>query len=161
MIQIRKALPGDADSIWNIIHRVIQDGDTYAFDPATPKKDMLAYWCASDKHTYIAVINEEIKGTFMMKDNQPGLGSHIANAGYMTAPDAFGNGIGKAMALFSLEEAKRLGYSAMQFNLVIKTNERAVELWKKLGFTIIGEIPEAFNHKTKGLTNAYIMYRKL
>ena len=96
-----------------------------------------------------------------MKDNQPGLGSHVANAGYMTSPDAFGKGIGKAMALFSLEEAKNLGYRAMQFNLVIKTNERAVELWKKLGFAIIGEIPEAFNHKSLGLTNAYIMYRKL
>ena len=161
MIHIRKALPGDAGEIWNIIHRVIQDGDTYAFDPSSSKDEMLAYWCAADKHTYVAVINEEIKGTFIMKDNQPGLGSHVANAGHMTSPDAFGKGIGKAMALFSLEEAKNLGYRAMQFNLVIKTNERAVELWKKLGFAIIGEIAEAFNHKSLGLTNAYIMYRKL
>ena len=74
---------------------------------------------------------------------------------------ASGQGIGKAMGEFSLEEAKRLGYKAMQFNIVVKSNERAVRLWKKLGFEIIGEIPEAFNHMTNGLTNAYIMYRKL
>jgi len=65
------------------------------------------------------------------------------------------------MGAYSLEEAKRLGYTAMQFNIVIKSNERAVRLWQSLGFGIIGEIPEAFNHKKDGLTNAYIMYRKL
>jgi ribosomal protein S18 acetylase RimI-like enzyme len=49
----------------------------------------------------------------------------------------------------------------MQFNIVVTSNQRAVQLWKKIGFEIIGEIPEAFNHQTLGLTSAYIMYRKL
>jgi ribosomal protein S18 acetylase RimI-like enzyme len=98
---------------------------------------------------------------FLIKDNQPGLGAHIANAAYMVSEKAEGKGIGKSMCLYSLDEAKRLGYLAMQFNIVIKSNERAVKLWQKLGFQIIGEIPEAFRHKQLGLTNAYIMYRKL
>ncbi len=56
------------------------------------------------------------------------------------------------MGEFSIEEAKRLGYNAMQFNIVIKSYERAVMLWEKLGFEIIGEIPDAFNHQQLGLT---------
>ena len=79
----------------------------------------------------------------------------------MTLPGASGLGVGKAMGEFSLEEAKRLGYKAMQFNIVIKSNERAIRLWEKLGFKIIGEIPEAFNHKQNGLTDAFIMHQKL
>ena len=79
----------------------------------------------------------------------------------MTLPAASGQGIGKTMGEFSLEEAKRLGYKAMQFNMVIKSNERALRLWEKLGFKIVGEIPEAFNHRQNGLTNAYILYSKL
>jgi len=161
MIEIRKALPSDYDRIWEIIQEVIATGDTYVFDPGSSKEKMLEYWCGQDKHTYIALRNSKIVGTFVIKDNQPGLGSHIANASYMTVPAASGQGIGMAMGEFSLEEAKRLGYRAMQFNIVIKSNERAVRLWKKLGFTIIGEIPEAFNHRRDGLTNAYIMYKKL
>ena len=82
-------------------------------------------------------------------------------AGYMVAPGARGKSVGRRMAEFSLEEAKRLGYCAMQFNIVVKSNENAVRLWQNLGFEIIGEIPEAFNHIENGLTNAYIMYRKL
>lgn len=161
MLEIRKAIPGDHDQIWNIIKEVISKGDTYAFDPNSSKQTMLDYWCGVGRHTYVATDNGEILGTFVMKDNQPGLGSHIANAGYMVAEKAAGKGIGKAMGEFSLEEAKRLGYTAMQFNIVVKSNTRAVQLWQKLGFTIIGEIPDAFNHKQNGLTNAYIMHRKL
>jgi ribosomal protein S18 acetylase RimI-like enzyme len=79
----------------------------------------------------------------------------------MTLPSASGKGIGTTMGKFSLQEAKKLGYHAMQFNLVIKSNERAIKLWQKLGFKIIGEIPEAFQHQTNGLTNAYIMWQAL
>lgn len=161
MLEIRKATTEDKDQIWEIIEQVISGGDTYVFDPSSGKEKMLAYWCGPDKHVYVAVLNGRIAGTFFIKDNQPDLGSHIANAGYMTLPSAAGQGIGKATGEFSLIEAKRLGYHAMQFNIVVKSNERAIKLWEKLGFKIIGEIPEAFNHKEKGLVNAYIMYRKL
>jgi ribosomal protein S18 acetylase RimI-like enzyme len=115
----------------------------------------------SDNFAPSGGLSGKIVGTFFLKDNQPDLGSHIANAGYMVSPQAKGKGVGRAMAEFSLEEARRLGYRAMQFNFVVKTNEMAVRLWLALGFEIIGEIPEAFNHAEKGLANAYIMYRQL
>jgi len=161
VIEIRKAKPEDHDQIWDIIREVISKGDTYAFDPNSSRETMLSYWCGPDRHTYVATENGIVLGTFVMKDNQPGLGSHVANAGYMVPEKASGRGIGKLMGEFSLQEAKSLGYKAMQFNMVIKSNTRAVQLWLKLGFNIIGEIPDAFMHKENGLTNAYIMHRKL
>lgn len=160
-MEIRIAKQEDHNQIWEIIQQVISNGDTYVFDPNSSKEKMLAYWCGQDKHTYVAMLNEKVVGTFVIKENQPDLGSHIANASYMTSPSESGQGIGKAMGEFSLQESKRLGYKAMQFNIVVKSNDRAVWLWQKLGFEIIGEIPEAFNHKQNGLTNAYIMYRRL
>jgi GNAT superfamily N-acetyltransferase len=161
MVEIRKAITPDHNAIWEIIHPIISAGDTYVFDPDSSKDKMFAFWFGPDKHTYVALLNDKIVGSFVLKDNQPDLGSHIANGAYMVLPSASGQGIGKAMGQWSIEEAKRLGYKAMQFNFVIKSNYRAVKLWQSLGFEIIGEIPEAFNHKQYGLTNAYIMYRKL
>lgn len=161
MIQIRPANIDDHNQIWNIIEQVIAGGDTYVFERTTPKQEMLDYWCGNDKHCFVATLNDEVVGTFIIKNNQPGLGSHIANASYMTLPKATGKGVGKTMGEFSIQEAKRLGYKAMQFNIVVATNEIAVKLWQKLGFSIIGEIPDAFNHKILGMTNAYIMHRKL
>ena len=161
MIHIRKAGEKDHDSIWRIIQEVIASGDTYVFDPHSSRKQMLDYWCGKDKHTYVAVLNGIVAGTFILKDNLPDRGSHVANASYMTLPSFFGKGIGRAMGEFSLSEALRLGYRAMQFNIVVKTNERAIGLWKNLGFEIIGEIPEAFRHPALGYVNAYIMWKKL
>lgn len=161
MIEIRKATKEDEPEIWKIIKSVIASGDTYVFSPDSSREKMLAFWCGADKKTYVAVLENQIVGTFFLKDNQPDLGSHIANAGYMVAPEATGKRVGKTMAEFSLDEARKLGYEAMQFNFVVKSNEVAVKLWQSLGFEIIGEIPEAFQHSENDLTNALIMYRKL
>ncbi len=161
MIHIRNAGPRDHDSIWQIIHEVISKGDTYVFAPDSSRTEMLDFWCGQDKHCYVAEIQNIIVGTFIIKDNFPGLGSHVANAAYMTLPSAFGKGIGSTMGEFSISKAKRLGYRSMQFNIVVKTNERAIRLWQKLGFEIKGEIPEAFNHRTMGYVDACIMWRKL
>lgn len=106
-------------------------------------------------------VKETIIGIFFITQNFPDLASHIANAAYMVSPDARGIGVGRLMAEFSLNEAKRLGFKAMQFNFVIKTNEPAIKLWKDLGFNVIGEIPEAFRHQEKGPINAVIMFRTL
>lgn len=158
---IKLADKKDHEAVWHIISNVISTGDTYVFAPNSSKEKMLNYWFSPDKRTYIAEENNEILGTFYLKENQMDLGSHIVNAGYMVSENARGKGVGQSMAVFSLAEAKRLGFDAMQFNLVVKTNEKAVKLWLKLGFKIIGEIPEAYKHSSFGYVNAYIMYQKL
>lgn len=161
MIEIRRAEDADKPAIWRIIEAVIAGGDTYAFAPDSSKTDMMAYWFSPDKHNYAAVIDAAVVGIFWLRANQPGLGAHVANAAYMVSPDAKGKGVGRRMAEYSLDEAKRLGFTAMQFNFVVKSNTVAVNLWKNIGFEIIGEIPETFDHSTNGMTNAYIMFRKL
>jgi ribosomal protein S18 acetylase RimI-like enzyme len=161
VIEIRKAVDADKSAVWQIIKAVIAGGDTYVYPPNSPEDEMIAYWFAPDKYTYVAGSDGRIVGTFWIKANQPGLGAHVANAAYMISPDAAGKGIGRQMAEFSLREARRLGFKAMQFNFVVKSNTVAIRLWQSIGFEIIGEIPDAFDHATNGLTNAYVMYRKL
>lgn len=161
MVQIRKAEDTDRPSVWQIIKSVISGGDTYVFAPDSSESEMISYWFAPEKHVYVAEIDGEIVGTFWLKVNQPGLGSHVCNAAYMVAPNSAGKGIGRRMAEYSLDEARRLGFTAMQFNFVVKSNTAAVRLWQSIGMEIIGEIPDAFDHREHGLTNALIMYRKL
>jgi ribosomal protein S18 acetylase RimI-like enzyme len=160
-LNFRLASPSDSESLWEIIGPIIREGSTYVFSPDSSREKMLGYWMAADKKTYVAERNGEVVGTFYLKANQPDRGSHVVNAGYMVSPKVAGRGIGKAMAEFSFLEAKRMGYYAMQFNYVVKSNIVAVRLWQKLGFELIGEIPEAFAHPKTGLSSVLVMYRKL
>jgi ribosomal protein S18 acetylase RimI-like enzyme len=110
---------------------------------------------------FVAESNGEVLGTYYMRANQSGGGSHVANCGYMTAPWSSGRGIARAMCVHSLEHARARGYRAMQFNFVVSTNERAVRLWEDLGFQIAGRLPQAFRHPRHGYVDALIMYRTL
>lgn len=158
---VRKILPEDYDSLWVIIKEVIAGGETYVFHPDSSREKMLAYWLAPDKQVYVVEQEGKMVGTFTIKPNMPDRGSHVANGSYMVSPRHAGKGVGEFMGRYSLEEAKRLGYQAMQFNIVIKSNLPAVKLWQKIGFRIIGEVPNAFQHPKLGPTNAYIMYCEL
>lgn len=160
-VDIRKAREEDREAIWAIFKAVTATGDTYVYPPDTPAAELDQYWLAPYMHTYVAEMNEAVVGTYILKANYPGLGSHVANASYMVRPDSQGKGIGSAMYAHSIEEAGRLGFRAMQFNLVVSTNEAALHLWKKMGFDIVGTLPEAFKHKDLGYVDAHVMYRSL
>ncbi len=161
MILVRKYEEKDKEQVREIIKYVISQGDSFTYSPNDSPEEIVRYWCSAEKETFVAESENEILGTFYIKANQIGLGSHIANGSYMVSPKARRKGVGRLMGEFSIEEAKRLKFDAIQFNFVVKSNEKAVNLWKSLGFEVIGEIPEAFRHLENGLTNAYIMYRKL
>jgi len=160
-IKIRSATIKDRDAIWKIFHEIIAAGDTYAFDPKMSREESLAYWFRSDTRTYVAENDGRVIGTYILRPNQLGRGSHVANAAFMVAPDAQGCGVGRAMAEHCLSEARRMGFRAMQFNLVVSTNTFAIHLWKQLGFQVVGTLPGAFRHPQKGYVDVYIMYRSL
>ena len=159
MIEIREATAGDRDAIWDIFREVVAARDTYAFDPGMSRHDALGYWFQADTRTYVAESRARILGTYILRPNQSGGGSHVANAAFMVASDARGQGIGRAMAEHCLSEARLLGFRAMQFNFVVSTNDSAVRLWQKLGFKIVGTLPGAFHHPEKGYVDVYVMFR--
>lgn len=161
MINIRPYKPSDSDSLWNIFHAVVQGGDTYTFLPDTGKEEALDYFTDKKNKCFVAEIDGKVAGMYALRKNRKGFGDHIGNASYMVSPDFQGRGVGKALGQHSIEQAKKEGYLALQFNFVVSTNTPAVNLWKSLGFEIIGTIPDGFRHSKLGLVDAYIMYRKL
>ncbi len=160
-IVVEHAHNSDFEAIWPIIHQVIQGKDTYVFVADSSQDAMKEYWMAKDAFTYVARISGEIAGTYVLRANRPGYGSHVANASFMVNPQYAGRGIGRTMGKHCLNEAKCKGFLAIQFNFVVSTNTAAVNLWKSLGFAVIGTIPQGFNHGTLGLVDALIMHRFL
>lgn len=160
---IRKAdKEKDYNQIWEIFSRVIQTGDTYVFDPSTPKEALDQLWFADYMDTFVATDNNDtVLGTYIIKPNQIDLGNHIANCGYMVNPDAQGKGIGTLLCKHSIAFARQKGYVGIQFNIVVSTNTVAVALWKKFGFQIIGTTPKGFRHQQLGLVDTFIMFKDL
>jgi ribosomal protein S18 acetylase RimI-like enzyme len=161
MTTIRPATRADARALWEILEPVIRAGETYALDRELGEPEALAYWLGADRETFVAENDGEIVGTYFIRPNQAGGGAHVCNCGYVTRPAASGRGVARAMCLHSLDHARHRGYRAMQFNFVVETNERAVRLWKSLGFEVVGRLPGAFAHPTLGYVDALVMFRRL
>jgi len=162
MLHIRRIESEDWSSVWPILNTTFASGDTYAFAPGSTEADIFKTWVELPLATYVACSEKgTIIGTYMLKPNQPGLGSHVCNCGYVVSAEARGKGIASAMCEHSQGEAVRLGFRAMQFNLVVSTNEGAVRLWQKLGYHIAGTLPGAFNHTRRGYVDAFVMFKQL
>ena len=158
---IRPAASPDHDAIWAILEPVLRTGDTYTLPQDITREDALAYWFRDGHEVFVAEEAQQVAGTYYLRANQGGGGSHVANCGYMTSPALRGKGIARAMLEHSLARARTRGFRAMQFNFVVSTNERAIRTWLAYGFETIGRLPAAFNHPTHGFVDALVMYKQL
>jgi L-amino acid N-acyltransferase YncA len=165
-VDLREAVLADFDEVWPFFQRVLAAGGTYFYPPDIAMEELRAIWFGGSTAEHparvqVALVAGRVVGSFVVKQNYPGLGSHVANASFVVSPDAQGQGVGRTMGLAALEVARSQGYRAMQFNRVIRTNLAAVRLWQTLGFEIIGTSPGAYRHPELGLVDALVMHRAL
>jgi L-amino acid N-acyltransferase YncA len=158
---IREATAEDFESIWPIFHEVVAAGDTYSYDPNISESEAFRQWMELPDRTYVAIEDDVVLGTYYLKTNHQGPGSHVCNCGYMVSGAARGKGLATGMCEHSQRIALDMGFKAMQFNLVVETNEVAARLWQKLGFEIVGTIPKAFDHVQHGYVGAHVMFKWL
>ena len=160
-MNVRPATTEDDDAIWRILEPTFRAGETYPIPRDVARADALAYWRTPGHTVFVAEDGGDVVGTYYLRANTKGGGDHVANCGYMVAPAAYGRGMARAMCAHSLDEARKRGFAAMQFNFGIASNERAVRLWQACGFEIVGRLPGAFRHPRLGHVDAYVMYRTL
>ena len=158
---IRPVASEDRDQIWAALKPVFRAGDTYAIDPAILCDAALDYWCGAGRSVWVAVKGEQLVGSYYLCANQSGGGAHVCNCGFVTTSTAQGQGVARAMLDHALGAAQQTGYRAMQFNFVVSTNQRALALWQRAGFDVVGRLPKAFRHPTQGYVDAFVLYRAL
>lgn len=162
MLAIRRYQESDWQMVWPILQATIVAGDTFTFAPESTEEEIHRAWIEAPSATFVACDDDgRIVGTYYIKPNQAGLGAHVSNCGYVVAPDARGRGLASAMCEHSQAQAIAMGFRAMQFNFVVATNERAIHLWRKHGFSIVGRLPGAFQHPRLGYVDALIMFKQL
>jgi ribosomal protein S18 acetylase RimI-like enzyme len=162
VIEIRAYETKDWSALWPILEATVAGGDSYAFSPNSSEADLHKVWIETPSVVFVALdSSEKLVGSYFIKPNQPGLGSHVCNCGYVVAAEARGLGVATEMCEHSQAEAIAMGFRAMQFNFVVETNERAVKLWQKLGFAIVGRLPRAFKHSRLGYVDALVMFKTL
>ncbi|PHQ33306.1 GNAT family N-acetyltransferase [Rhodopirellula bahusiensis] len=160
--QIRELFNADWPATWAVIEPAFRSGTTFPHPQDITSEAGYEIWAAGSAKAYVAEDESGgILGTYYLKPNQPGRGSHVCNCAYIVSSAARGMGIASKMCEHSQREALQEGYRSMQFNFVVSTNTGAVRLWQKLGFEIVGTLPEAFDHPENGYVDVYVMHKSL
>ncbi|MBD5553469.1 MAG: GNAT family N-acetyltransferase [Desulfovibrio sp.] len=142
-------------AIWN---DVVAAGQ--AFPQENPEHDGSFFAAQS----YCGVARDEsgqVHGLYILHPNNIGRCGHICNASYAVRRDSRGMGIGRRLVEDSLITAKRLGFRIMQFNAVAADNESANRLYRDLGFTQLGAIPQGFRRPDGSYVPINLYYRPL
>lgn len=161
-INVRQFESPDWPAVWSVLQPIFRRGDVYAYPADISEADVRALWVERSLESWVAAdANGDILGAYYIRPNQAGGGSHVCNCGYAVADAARGRGIAARMCEHSQQSARRLGFRSMQFNFVVSSNESAVHLWQKLGFEIVGRLPEAFRHPALGYVDAFVMFKRL
>jgi L-amino acid N-acyltransferase YncA len=162
-VEIREAVAADWQAIWPFFSEIVAAQETYAYDPEMDREQGRRLWMVGPPgRTVVAVEGDgAVVGTASMYPNRPGPGSHVASASFMVDPRRGGRGVGRALGEEMLEWARRSGFRAVQFNAVVETNERALALWRALGFEVLATVPEAFAHPREGYVGLHLMHRFL
>ncbi|QLQ35902.1 GNAT family N-acetyltransferase [Micromonospora robiginosa] len=162
-MRIRDCTDADWPQVWPIVEDVLTAGDTFVYDPTWPAEVAREVWLERPPgRTSVAVDDDGVVlGTAKMGANKPGPGSHVATASFMVSAAARGRGVGRALCEDALDWTRRQGFAAMQFNAVVETNTAAVELYRRLGFTVVGTVPQAFAHPREGRVGLHVMHRFL
>ncbi|SBS30495.1 Acetyltransferase (GNAT) family protein [Marinomonas aquimarina] len=158
---IREMTRADFEAFWPTFSAVIKAQETYAYRSDMTLDEAYQIWCELPAKTYVWQEGDQILGSYYLKANAMGPGDHICNCGYMVSEQARGQGLATKLCQHSQDIARELGFQAMQFNAVVSSNEVAVKLWQKLGFSILGTVPNAYRHGRLGLVDCHIMYKSL
>ena len=154
-IDIGAVTAADHDELFGAFSRIVEDREGFPQEPPLSRPEFEDYWLAHSTSVIRARVGGTLAGAYYLKPNFVGRAAHIANAGYFVQAAFRGRRLGRDLVVHSLGEARRVGFDALQFNLVFESNV-ARSLYDRLGFKEVGRIPDAVDGE-----DALIFWRSL
>ena len=157
---IRPATDADWEQVWPFWRAIVEAGETYAYPVGATSQQARGWWF-DGSHVVVLEEGGRVLGTAKMGPNRPGRGSHVGTASFMVDPASRGRGVGRRLGEHAVAWHREQGFAGIQFNAVVETNTAAVALWRDLGFEVIGTVPGAYDHATRGRVGLHVMYLDL
>ena len=167
-ILVRSALPTDADQILELARSVIDEeiyqltsSAEFKMTAADEEKWILSHQENPNHLLLVAVLNDRIVGMLDFSNGRRQRIAHTGEFGMSVAKDCRENGIGSCL-IGTLIEWARSTKAIEKINLSVHSNnERAIALYKKMGFEVEGVRKRDLKYSNGNYIDTVIMGRTL
>ena len=132
----------DHEALFEVYRGMVEEAAARPEDGWSPREVFEEGWLRR-RRVYVARRDGTVVGGCFLRTNFPAFAPHIAQGGYLVDRRYRRQGVGRSLVEFSMSEARRLGYTAMMFNLV-RADNPSTRLYEDLGFVVVGRVPSAF-----------------
>lgn len=157
---LREFTRSDMDEMLLIWNEIVEEGIAFPQEETLELNEGIEFF-SSQTYAGVAEVDGKIAGLYILHPNNVGRCGHIANASYAVSSEYRGMHIGEKLVLDSMREAKKSGFSILQFNAVVEGNAPARHLYERLGFKQLGVIPNGFRLKGNQYANICPYYIEL
>ena len=165
---IRNGEGADGAAVFEVFNRTHEETDyllSYpdenSYDPEQEAQFLDNKTNSPDETELIAIVDGKVVGTAGIDAvGKKYKVKHRAEFGISLLKDYWGLGLGKALTKACIQCAREAGYDQLELNVVAE-NDRALSLYRSLGFVEFGRNPGGFNSRISGYQELVYMLLKL
>jgi ribosomal protein S18 acetylase RimI-like enzyme len=146
IINLRHIKRSDLDNIWDNFNEVVEEGIYLPFfEKVLSDFEKNNWYHELQENGYLCLIAEDpalpepnnVVGQCTIEDIQWEASDHVGVLGIIVKQGYRNQGIGYHLITYALKESKKIGKEKIILS-TFSTNSSAIELYKKLGFEIVG-----------------------
>lgn len=165
---IRNGDESDGNAVFEVFNRthaetdyLLSYPDENSFDPEQEAQFLKEKTISPNEIELIAIVDGKIAGTAGIESvGKKYKVKHRAEFGISVLKEYWGIGLGKALTKACIQCARDAGYDQLELNVVAE-NDRALSLYRSLGFVEYGRNPRGFNSQITGYQELVYMLLKL
>ena len=145
-------------SLWN---EIIAEGNSFPEDTILSEEEGIEFFATQSAIGVAEDVSGALRGLYVLRSCGIGRCGHIGTASVAVSSTARGIHIGEKLLKDCMDKAREHGFKILELKDVREENMVANHLFTKLGFRLIGSIPNGFRNKDGSYSNTMIYYCEL
>ncbi|MFZ2016497.1 MAG: GNAT family N-acetyltransferase [Nocardioides sp.] len=159
-ISTRPGTEADGDDLWRILTEALASGRSRALDATAPREQAIEQWTRDERVGFVAERDGRLIGTCTIHPYRSRLDAPVATAALVVDPADHGLYVHHELLRRAVDVAAGAGSEGVRLEVIV-TNVAVVQIYRALGFVIVGREPAACRLPDGSRADVLVLHRFL